>query len=1156
MRHALLKYIGDGWRELYITLFLHLCTLTLTRSNGQPLPTTSPLGFTDISEPFASSEPHRIKVAFLGPLNAGNINTNSFGAPGLFNFKANIDLINNRSSTWRAAGGALSGLPRPLCGDVELEPIWFDTQSDPGLSATSTYDAIAAGAAVIIGEFQTANSLQVQYITRKYGVPQLSPAATGLEFTKDHTRLYPTFLRNIPHLGAQAFQMTHAIKDYFGWSKIAIVATSDSFGNGGMLETSSTAAAIGVEVLATVSFNIGDIDLHYQIERLVESKARIFVFWGLVGDLQSLWRAIATGFAQKTNPNLLGDTYAWVICHAAGSRLLYQDASGTPLPDIMQIINGALMTAFYADQSQPEFRSAAQWLASRPAWSVTPTVHAPAMVSAAVWDAVTQVAMGLDLMVQAGKDPSVVENRAELYEAIRNRTFVGVSGKVQLDANGDRKFGMGLFNFQRKLGTFVHVGSLSSTGVFTLDTSASSVSPPTVNGILPPSSAGPIEFMGTGPGDHLEIPKDTPERPVIRMRQGVRVGMLVLGAATILFIFGIQLGLRWHRKHAFIRGSSPLFLALFTLGVQLLASSIVARSQEGVSEKTGDNSMCDADLFTTNMGYTLLAGALLVKLYRLSSILHGQALTSNMNRLGDEQLLCGLGLLLILESILLTSLHVSVPMRTELGEYDGDSDYWSCRAGDATVYGSTNYVDSIYLPVTISTRFALLGVTALMAYRVRNLPDVFNESRQLLITIYNLLLISALLPAIDATTGRGKEASLIAYSVCTAFICLTSVSVMTVPKFIRLYQYRTRNYDSHIRGQDSLGNSQSHHTKVGTSTTSERSEHAAQQPAASLGGVSGFLGPRRSTSDHSGAAGGGGDKSQVSHGTEMVSLGGGHGFFIQKHPNGASPSTGSPTSTYLTQKSHSITGTPVSISRRAVSLPHKLHMMPTPPTIFRTASGHRSTRLTPFSSGPNSPGRSDRIIAEREGVSMRSIRLTEQPQQQAYQISMAGSAPVTPTFVDRFDLQSYEDMVDDTVADLPPQPLVRHDGETVIGANSHSTRGKEGVTVGSTKKPLTFHMSESVVLSFMAFLSAKQRVDSSEPALSSTPSPPAPPTLRAVSSPHVDSAEFDTELPSIGCAGGVHPIPEEHEAEINAHSPMSAPRQPSEIAEEILFSSE
>jgi hypothetical protein len=145
------------------------------------------------------------------------------------------------------------------------------------------------------------------------------------------------------------------------------------------------------------------------------------------------------------------------------------------------------------------------------------------------------------------------------------------------------------------------------------------------------------------------------------------------------------------------------------------------------------------------------------------------------HHLKDKYLLIILFILIIILSSLLIGLCIGDPFYLELSRFDSMNDYEYC---------TSKYQMRVYVPVILSIRFSLLLLTTICAYKIRKIPDLFNETRQLVFTIYNLLFLSITLPTIDLTMSRGKDVAMIAYGLCIFLICMLTTLIMFIPKLI------------------------------------------------------------------------------------------------------------------------------------------------------------------------------------------------------------------------------------------------------------------------------------------------------------------------------------------------------------------------------------
>ena len=141
----------------------------------------------------------------------------------------------------------------------------------------------------------------------------------------------------------------------------------------------------------------------------------------------------------------------------------------------------------------------------------------------------------------------------------------------------------------------------------------------------------------------------------------------------------------------------------------------------------------------------------------------------------DQYLLIILFVLIVLLSALLIGLCVGDPFYLQLSLFDSWNDYEYC---------TSKHQMSVRIPLILSVRFSLLLLTTICAYKIRKIPDLFNETRQLVFTIYNLLFLSITLPVIDLVMDRGKDVTVVVYGLCTCLICILTTLIMFIPKVI------------------------------------------------------------------------------------------------------------------------------------------------------------------------------------------------------------------------------------------------------------------------------------------------------------------------------------------------------------------------------------
>ena len=68
------------------------------------------------------------------------------------------------------------------------------------------------------------------------------------------------------------------IKETYGWKRVIAFASSDNFGNDALLEFETTSRSLGLDVVKSLSFPMGDNDFSQYLNEAQPYDARIFVF--------------------------------------------------------------------------------------------------------------------------------------------------------------------------------------------------------------------------------------------------------------------------------------------------------------------------------------------------------------------------------------------------------------------------------------------------------------------------------------------------------------------------------------------------------------------------------------------------------------------------------------------------------------------------------------------------------------------------------------------------------------------------------------------------------------------------------------------------------------------------------------------------------------
>ncbi len=141
----------------------------------------------------------------------------------------------------------------------------------------------------ILGPINTPNALAIAPILNDAKVINLT-LSTGTA-TVDPVK-FPYIFRAQYYAKQEAETMLKYFVDVKGFSKLAILADSTGYGQGGVAELTMQLKARGLTPVAVESYNPGDTDLTGQVARIVNAGAQGILAWGLGHDLAQAAKAL------------------------------------------------------------------------------------------------------------------------------------------------------------------------------------------------------------------------------------------------------------------------------------------------------------------------------------------------------------------------------------------------------------------------------------------------------------------------------------------------------------------------------------------------------------------------------------------------------------------------------------------------------------------------------------------------------------------------------------------------------------------------------------------------------------------------------------------------------------------------------------------------
>lgn len=242
------------------------------------------------------------------------------------------------------------------------------------------------------------------------------------------------------------------------------------------------------------------------------------------------------------------------------------------------------------------------------------------------------------------------------------------------------------------------------------------------------------------------VPPPLPVEPVWTIPPSLQGGMAVLPAFSFAFALVFAAMVARYAKEAAIRYSSPIFLLVCNAGAVIYGATLLYTAYNGVSDDT-----CNGRLWASGFAFALLFGSLFAKTHRLSRLFNNTKL--RRLKLTNAYVFYILGIILLAEITVLLIItyvfpsvltHVRVPSATS---FDGYLSFDRCAAGGQYKYA----VDGNTL--LAAYHFIILLWGGYLAFRVRNVPDGFNESRYMGWAIYNCVVCELvgfiLIPSLD-----------------------------------------------------------------------------------------------------------------------------------------------------------------------------------------------------------------------------------------------------------------------------------------------------------------------------------------------------------------------------------------------------------------------
>eukprot|EP00917_Polyrhabdina_sp_WS-2016_P008964 GHVP01019970.1.p1 GENE.GHVP01019970.1~~GHVP01019970.1.p1 ORF type:complete len:813 (+),score=136.53 GHVP01019970.1:67-2505(+) len=309
-------------------------------------------------------------------------------------------------------------------------------------------------------------------------------------------------------------------------------------------------------------------------------------------------------------------------------------------------------------------------------------------------------------------------NKAEidgvgLYKTVSSNSFIGETGKISFTNNKRNNVKMGVYKYDSKTNEQTRIGEYQN---------------------------GAVSIQKT------EAPIYSQVRPTSVTASDV-LGIVVIVISTIGIIFALWIG--WfiyeNKEEPVIRKASPIFCELIIFGAFLGYLSTIFWTLNQ------NKATCILRGWTLAIGFALIVGNLLAKTYRIFKIFTNVKVTSVVIK--DSQLFLFSGVIVVYIVILMSVYTFGSPGLPDavIVQSEVDTLYRYIRC-----YPPNPIINRTIVILLLSSCFVLAILGIVIAYLTRKVESSFNESKEILYTMYTFVLLACIVIPLYFTSGDSR----------------------------------------------------------------------------------------------------------------------------------------------------------------------------------------------------------------------------------------------------------------------------------------------------------------------------------------------------------------------------------------------------------------
>jgi hypothetical protein len=397
--------------------------------------------------------------------------------------------------------------------------------------------------------------------------------------------------------------------------------------------------------------------------------------------------------------------------------------------------------------------------------------------TALTYDATILTARAMDMAIQNNldyTDPAVL-----MSLMVSNISFHGVSGPLDLfkgypqfanDGRGIRNKGTqyAVLNFNPSLYRNGSMDFMVRIGTFDGDTKQYTPCAPAdnVNCFLP-------MFSGQTEGSYHIPPLDSP--PIIYATQSLSFDALCFALAGIILALVLLLAVLmvYHRRSKVLKASQPILLWCILIGGVISAARILM----GGLPKT--DITCTGEIWFGHLAFTVMVGSLFVKSYRVHRIVN----TKKLARVTFSAMKAFRILLGIVASVVI---YLGIAQQLGRPEVLYQRSFVNNQETDIA-YCDTKRPHFETALFTFEAIF--LAFSFRVCWKIRNVPDIVNESKQISTAMSAIVLVSVLILPIIFLLGLPHHTAELIASFGFGFGAIVTLTLVFIPKMSAHYNW-------------------------------------------------------------------------------------------------------------------------------------------------------------------------------------------------------------------------------------------------------------------------------------------------------------------------------------------------------------------------------